>query len=61
MRNHPISENGGGSKTFVAVDVAAPETILGYYSISPASIAFAKVSPPPPPTSRRQQCACRPV
>lgn len=33
----------GGAKTFVAVSAAAPETILAYYSISPASLAFAKV------------------
>jgi GNAT superfamily N-acetyltransferase len=38
-RNH----EAGGSKTFVAVSAAAPETVLGYYCISPASIAFAKV------------------
>lgn len=44
LRRHARQNHeGGGSKTFVAVPVATPETILGYYSISPASIAFAKV------------------
>nr|WP_251134180.1 GNAT family N-acetyltransferase [Rhodomicrobium sp. Az07] len=44
LRRHARQNHeGGGSKTFVAVAPAAPETILGYYSISPASIAFAKV------------------
>lgn len=44
LRRHAgQNHEGGGSKTFVAVSVAAPETFLGYYSISPASIAFAKV------------------
>lgn len=38
-RNH----ESGGSKTFVAVAASAPTTVLGYYSISPASIAFSKV------------------
>ncbi len=33
---------GGGAKTFVAVGPAAPSTILGYYTISPGAIAFAK-------------------
>ena len=33
----------GGSKTFVAVSPNEPKTILGYYSISPASMAFSKV------------------
>lgn len=44
LRQHARQNHeGGGSKTFVAVAPTAPETILGYYSISPASIAFAKV------------------
>lgn len=44
MRRHARQDHeGGSSKTFVAVDAAAPEPVLGYYSISPASIAFAKV------------------
>lgn len=32
----------GGAKTFVAVAPAAPSIILGYYTISPGAIAFAK-------------------
>ncbi len=44
LRRHARQNHeGGGSKTFVAVAPGAQETILGYYSISPASIAFAKV------------------
>jgi GNAT superfamily N-acetyltransferase len=44
LRRHARQNHeGGGSKTFVAVSAGAPGTILGYYSISPASIAFAKV------------------
>ena len=31
-----------GAKTFVAVRPGAPTTILGYYTISPGAIAFAK-------------------
>jgi GNAT superfamily N-acetyltransferase len=47
LRRHARQNHeGGGSKTFVAVAPTAPETILGYYSISPASIAFAKVPAP---------------
>lgn len=37
------NHEAGGARTFVAVSAAAPETILGYYCISPASMAFAKV------------------
>ena len=33
----------GGAKTFVAVPSAKSTKILGYYTISPASIAFARV------------------
>lgn len=33
----------GGAKTFVAVLPDAPSRILGYYSISPGAIAFARV------------------
>jgi GNAT superfamily N-acetyltransferase len=33
----------GGAKTFVAVSPAAPARVLGFYSISPGSIAFARV------------------
>jgi GNAT superfamily N-acetyltransferase len=44
LRRHARQNHeGGGSKTFVAVAQDSPETILGYYSISPASIAFANV------------------
>ena len=44
LRRHARQNHeGGGAKTFVAVAPAAPQTVLGYYSISPASIAFAKV------------------
>lgn len=46
LRRHARQNHeGGGSKSFVAVAPTSPETILGYYSISPASIAFAKVPP----------------
>jgi GNAT superfamily N-acetyltransferase len=33
---------GGGAKTFVAVAPGAPAAILGYYTISPGAIAFAR-------------------
>jgi len=33
----------GGAKTFVAVAHAGSTTILGYYTISPGAIAFAKI------------------
>lgn len=33
----------GGAKTFVAVNAEAPAIILGYYSISPGSVEFARV------------------
>lgn len=33
----------GGAKTFVAVPVDQPAQILGYYSISPASLAYDRV------------------
>ena len=32
----------GGAKTFVAVPPKTPTTVLGYYTISPGAIAFAK-------------------
>jgi GNAT superfamily N-acetyltransferase len=38
-RNH----ESGGSKTFCAVQADAPSRVLGYYSISPASVEFARV------------------
>ena len=37
-QNHEM----GGSKTFVAVDAADKKTVLGYYSLSPASVAYAR-------------------
>jgi GNAT superfamily N-acetyltransferase len=36
------NHESGGAKTFVAVGPAAPEVVLGYYTISPGAIAFAK-------------------
>jgi hypothetical protein len=46
LRRHTRQNHGGGgSKTFVAVGVAAPKIILGYYSISPASILSKKFPP----------------
>ena len=37
------NHESGGAKTFVAVQADVPARILGYYSISPASIGFAQV------------------
>lgn len=37
------NHESGGAKTFVAVTPADPERILGYYSISPGAIEFARV------------------
>ena len=37
------SHESGGAKTFVAVENAALERILGFYSLSPASVEYAKV------------------
>jgi GNAT superfamily N-acetyltransferase len=37
------NHDAGGAKTFVAVRANEPERILGYYSISPGDIEFAKV------------------
>jgi GNAT superfamily N-acetyltransferase len=37
------NHESGGAKTFVAVAAAAPTRVLGFYSISPGSIAFARV------------------
>jgi GNAT superfamily N-acetyltransferase len=37
------NHESGGAKTFVAVAPAAPTRVLGFYSISPGSIAFARV------------------
>jgi GNAT superfamily N-acetyltransferase len=36
------NHDSGGAKTFVAVAPVAPTIVLGYYTISPGSIAFAK-------------------
>lgn len=37
------NHESGGAKTFLAVSPAAPMRVLGYYSISPGSIEFARV------------------
>jgi GNAT superfamily N-acetyltransferase len=37
------NHESGGAKTFVAVFLEEPARVLGYYSISPASIEFARV------------------
>ena len=37
-KNHEM----GGAKTFLAINDAGNKTILGYYSLSPASIAYAR-------------------
>lgn len=37
------NHESGGSKTFVAVPVAEPARVLGYYSISPGDIEFARI------------------
>jgi GNAT superfamily N-acetyltransferase len=37
------NHESGGAKTFVAVPPTDPDRILGYYSISPGAIEFAKV------------------
>jgi GNAT superfamily N-acetyltransferase len=37
------NHESGGAKTFVAVQPEASARILGYYSISPASVEFARV------------------
>jgi GNAT superfamily N-acetyltransferase len=37
------NHESGGAKTFVAVPVDEPTRVLGYYSISPGSIEFARV------------------
>jgi hypothetical protein len=36
------NHESGGAKTFVAVPPGTPTTVLGYYTISPGAIAFAK-------------------
>ncbi len=37
------NHESGGAKTFVAVSPAEPARVLGFYSISPGSIEFARV------------------
>ena len=37
------NHESGGAKTFVAADAALPACVLGYYSISPGAIEFARV------------------
>jgi GNAT superfamily N-acetyltransferase len=37
------NHESGGAKTFVAVNPAAPARVLGFYSISPGAVAFARV------------------
>jgi GNAT superfamily N-acetyltransferase len=37
------NHESGGAKTFVAVSPAAPTHVLGFYSISPGAIEFARV------------------
>lgn len=37
------NHESGGAKTFVAVSSAEPVRVLGFYSISPGAIAFARV------------------
>jgi GNAT superfamily N-acetyltransferase len=40
------NHESGGAKTFVAVAPDSPARVLGYYTISPGAIAFAKVPAP---------------
>lgn len=37
------NHESGGAKTFVAVAPEAPAAVLGYYSISPGAVAFARM------------------
>jgi GNAT superfamily N-acetyltransferase len=39
------NHESGGAKTFVAVPPGSPAEVLGYYTISPGAIAFAKAPP----------------
>ncbi|HXG90034.1 MAG TPA: hypothetical protein VNJ02_17030 [Vicinamibacterales bacterium] len=39
------NHESGGAKTVVAVAATTPDTILGYYTIRPGAIAFAKAPP----------------
>jgi hypothetical protein len=51
------NHESGGAKTFVAVLPAEPAHILGYYSISPGSIEFARVpSAARQPSTLPQKC-----
>ena len=44
LRRHARkSHMRGSAKTFLAMDNADGKTILGYYSVSPASVAYARV------------------
>ena len=43
QRYAPQNHESGGAKTFVAVVPEEPSVILGYYTISPGAIAFARV------------------
>jgi len=44
LRRHARkSHMRGSAKTFLAIDNADGKTILGYYSVSPASVAYARV------------------
>lgn len=36
------SHERGGSKTFLAIDDADNKTVIGFYSLSPASVAYAR-------------------
>lgn len=36
------NHESGGAKTFVAVSPSTPDGVLGYYTISPGALAFAK-------------------
>lgn len=36
------NHESGGAKTFVAVEESVPKTILGFYTLSPASIDYAR-------------------
>ena len=42
QRHARKSHDLGGAKTFVAIDDADNKTILGYYSLSPASVEYAR-------------------
>src|SRR5712692_3686903 len=37
------NHESGGAKTLVAAQLGSPDTLLGYYTISPGAIDFAKV------------------